>query len=377
MTRPRSESMERPMVDYNRPLGISHRRQSTGSTHEHRSEWTRENLQRHEATNAQRGRSNDRGRGRSNSAARSVRTNNDAKSIYSASTVSARSRSRERPRQSIQGNRYEPRNRNNEQPYRSLDCNGCGKRHPGGQQNCQFIIQDHPDANRNAIAWRECITFQRLQKISQSIKSLEYNRRLKEVERDVWALVDTRQGPRKPEKYGRVSSDEIIVLPDSQINEIIDLNVLFSEHEDSKEDQARKYEEKIKSETAKPYTKIDKNKLSLLLDSGCIGRDFISSTCVEKLNLHKYDIMYPIEVTSIHGNETATEVVYINNFEINYKDQKIIIPEINLVVINKAPTDVILGHGSLKKHNVYGRLSRYFGTAHSDVEDLAVRESCR
>ena len=47
------------------------------------------------------------------------------------------------------------------------------------------------------------------------------------------------------------------------------------------------------------------------------------------------------------------------------------------MVINKAPTDVILGHGSLKKHNVYGRLSRYFGTAHSDVENPAVRESCR
>ena len=73
----------------------------------------------------------------------------------------------------------------------------------------------------------------------------------------------------------------------------------------------------------------------------------------------------------------TTEVVYINNFKINYKDQQIIIPEVNLVVINKAPTDVILGHGSLKKHNVYGRLSRYFGTAHSDVENPAVRESCR
>jgi hypothetical protein len=73
----------------------------------------------------------------------------------------------------------------------------------------------------------------------------------------------------------------------------------------------------------------------------------------------------------------ATEVVYIHNFQINYKDQTIIIPEVNLVVIKEAPTDIILGHGSLKLYNVYGQLSRYFGTAHNDVESPAVRESCR
>ena len=53
MTRPRSESVERPVVDYTRPLGISHRRQSTGSNLEHRSEWTRDNLQRHAAMSIQ------------------------------------------------------------------------------------------------------------------------------------------------------------------------------------------------------------------------------------------------------------------------------------------------------------------------------------
>jgi hypothetical protein len=87
--------------------------------------------------------------------------------------------------------------------------------------------------------------------------------------------------------------------------------------------------------------------------------------------------MYPIEINSIHGTEISTEVVQIHNFQINYKDQKIVIPEVNLMVIENAPTDIILGHGSLKLYNVYGQLSRYFGTAHSDVENPAVRESCR
>ena len=195
---------------------------------------------------------------------------------------------------------------------------------------------------------------------------------------DIWALVNTTQGPRKPDKYDRkVSVEDIIVLPDSQLHEIIDLNVICSENEDSEEIQARKYSSKDTSETDAPYTRIDKKRLSLLLDSGCIGRDFISITCVQKLKLNTYSIMYPIDVISIHGNEIATQVVCINNFEINYKDQQIIIPEVNLVVINKAPTDIILGHGSLKMYNVYSRLSRYFGAAHSDVENPAVRESCR
>ena len=92
-------------------------------------------------------------------------------------------------------------------------------------------------------------------------------------------------------------------------------------------------------------TKVDKEKLSLLLDSGCIGRDFISITCFEKLKLITYPIMHPIEVISIHGNETATKVVCIQNFQINYKDQQIIIPQVNLVVIKEAPTEIILGHG--------------------------------
>ena len=58
--------------------------------------------------------------------------------------------------------------------------------------------------------------------------------------------------------------------------------------------------------------------------------------------------MYPIEVNSIHGKEIATEVVQIHKFQINYKDQQIIIPEVNLVVIKEAPTNIILGHGSLR-----------------------------
>jgi hypothetical protein len=207
-----------------------------------------------------------------------------------------------------------------------------------------FVQHNHPDVNRSQIPWKESDSFKRLQSISQSIKSLEYGRRLHRLDRDLWILVDTTQGPRKPEPYnrGKVSGEDIIVLPDSKPNEFIDLNVLYSEQDSSeirsfrggssksetaaeitksetvtnkklkKSKTAAAYVILHQNETAMPYTVVDKNKLSLLLDSGCIGRDFISSKCVNKSKLNTYPIMYPIEVNSIYGKEIATEVVQIH-----------------------------------------------------------------
>ena len=51
----------------------------------------------------------------------------------------------------------------------------------------------------------------------------------------------TSHGPRKPDRYGpsnKVSLEDLIVLPDEQLNEVIDLNILYSEREDSAEIQA-------------------------------------------------------------------------------------------------------------------------------------------
>ncbi len=113
----------------------------------------------------------------------------------------------------------------------------CGKRHPGGNRECQFLRYKHPDANRLQIPWKESETFKRLQSVSQSIKFLEYGRKLQRVDRDLWTLVNTSQGPRKPDRYDqrKVSVEDMIVLPDSQLNEFIDLNILYSEQEDSAE----------------------------------------------------------------------------------------------------------------------------------------------
>ena len=115
-----------------------------------------------------------RGRGES------IATNMDAQSVYSVSTATvipsplrSRSRSRDRPIDRPAQPTYE-RNRQNryEHPKNFIECYVCGKRHPGGGRECQFMQH------------KESETFKRLQSVSQSIKSLEYGRKLQRVGRD-------------------------------------------------------------------------------------------------------------------------------------------------------------------------------------------------
>jgi hypothetical protein len=203
--RERSESVEyyKPLPSvYDQPLGLLSRRQSTGSTHGRRSSWTSDNVKRHEEL-TRRGSSADRGRSRGRSEDRyrnrgaSVATNTDAKSVYSVSTVVAsparersKSRSRDMPIDRPAQPNYERNRRDRyEFPRNFTECSACGKRHPGGGQECQFLRHNHPDVNREQIPWKESETFRRLQKVSQSLKTLEYNRKLVRVgQTDKWMM---------------------------------------------------------------------------------------------------------------------------------------------------------------------------------------------
>jgi predicted aspartyl protease len=65
-----------------------------------------------------------------------------------------------------------------------------------------------------------------------------------------------------------------------------------------------------------PHANIKGKKLSVLLDSGAIGRDFITDECCKKLSLSIKKLLYPITVFSIHGEEIATEGVLLPNISI-------------------------------------------------------------
>ena len=269
-------------------------------------------------------------------------------------------------------------------------CIHCGKRHSGGSQGCDFLRYSHPDVNRENRPFLESTNGRRYQLISENNRSLIYNQRLWPLEQGpntYWILVPTDEGPSKPTRAVR---DEFSVydLPNEQIDESVSVDSIYSEYARLQELKAQMMATKASNvvNTADPkgsdrdyfkvFARVGDDQVDILLDSGCIGRDFISTQCCEKYNFHKYKLKYPITVKSIHGQEIATEVVNFNDFRIHCGEQYVTIPSIHLIVLREAPTDVIVGHETLREHAVYGRLTRHFGEISSTPEVTAVKEGC-
>jgi hypothetical protein len=242
-------------------------------------------------------------------------------------------------------------------------CEGCGRNHAGGRDNCYFIRDGHPDANRHGL-WKDSSSFKKLQTISTSIRGLEYGKKLFFTKDKLWSLVDTTQGPKR-----KVSPAVNAVCLDEIGDFKIDLNVLYSEGRTSAPGI-------VNNERGMPFSKINNEPISLLLDSGCVGADFINKSVVRRLNLKTFIISNMIEVSSIHGTEKANEAIKLKNFVIIDNNKVLKIPEITLIVLNTdgGPADVIVGHLTLKKYNAYGQLSHYFGTANNSTVGTVDRE---
>ena len=269
--------------------------------------------------------------------------------------------------------------------FRLPACYACGKSHSGGPDGCEFLMQGHPDVNTDqSCNWKDCVTFKRLTSISDRVRSLEYGKKLQEVQPGIWGLVPTTQGPKPPVLGGqKVSEENFIVLNNTNADEIIDLYSLNSEYPNATRNAERKnhgnnYEKNSElknSNFQKTTTIINNNEASVLLDSGCIGRDFITNDCVEKFKMIKYKLFFPIQVKSIHDVEKATHGVTLLNFVLNYEEQAIVIPVVNLIIVKNLPTDIVMGHETLKENEVYKNLDRYFGKSIHAVDNPAVRVS--
>jgi hypothetical protein len=107
---------------------------------------------------------------------------------------------------------------------------------------------------------------------------------------------------------------------------------------------------------------LSKAETGILLDSGAIGRDFITRACITRLRLNSQRLLYPIKIISIHGEENATEGIHVQHLSIKSLGQEIKIPSIKLIVLKQGPADIIIGLETLRNNNVFGLLSRYFGT---------------
>jgi len=267
-------------------------------------------------------------------------------------------------------------------------CTACGKLHPGPREHCEFVVHRHPDVNTEPKPFRESKVYKALQSVHPSIHSLTYGLALVNTyttdRKFACALLPTTLGPRKPEnpnvnKHG-VSSINI-ELYNASANETININSVFSEYAkrnalvaatDTEPGTVVRNKRKNNIHNFNVSACADQKQMEVLLDSGCIGRDFVSHACCIKLNLVKQKLKYPIHISSIHGNEIATEVVILNNFILQCEDQEVTIPAVQLVVIETAPTDVIIGLITLREHEVFRRLTRYFGKTERVSGGLAV-----
>ena len=231
---------------------------------------------------------------------------------------------------------------------------------------CLFEQHQHADLNREVdhrgrlVPWYNCQVFQRLQSLEQPLDKLPYRKKLAELGQkgsNRWILVDTTSGPEHPSKrnvsdeFDCPNIDDIIYLPHARYDETIDLHTLFSEHTANvRRLKGHNAKCKPREQIILPHTTLRDKQTSLLLDSGCIGRDFIYSDVVDAFKLIKYPLLYPIEVNSIHGTEVATEVVLQPNLKIIYEGQTLILPKDRLVVLNnnrQAPAAIILGPETL------------------------------
>ena len=106
---------------------------------------------------------------------------------------------------------------------------------------------------------------------------------------------------------------------------------------------------------------IDGGEGSILLDSGAVDRNFVTCEFVNKYNLTKYKLTYPIKVKSIHGTETTNDVV-ITDITIRVGDEAVDIKNVELLVINEGPTDIILGMPTMLEHRVLARLTQHLNT---------------
>jgi hypothetical protein len=86
------------------------------------------------------------------------------------------------------------------------------------------------------------------------------------------------------------------VLPNARVGERININSLNSEILEGKEI---------------PHAEINSVMKTVLLECGAIGRDFITRECCNQLKLSTLRLLYPIRITSIHGEEMAKDAIHI------------------------------------------------------------------
>ena len=243
----------------------------------------------------------------------------------------------------------------------SVYCDGCGNTHPGGKEGCR--LKAHPNFNSTTQRWSD----------TNQAKWLMTMGHMK-ICPGFYLNIDGMTGQARmtpfagikapPEQAGTKVSPEIPdihqpepeqgtdgstitgihSLSNDRPNETVNICTLYGSDQAGKKRcraERRREARAVDKTNPKPLAYVNGQVATVLLDSGAVDRNFITNECALKLNLTKLKLRYPITVTSIHGEEVATEVV-IARTVITSHDQIADLTQVELIVIQKGPSEVII-----------------------------------
>jgi Retroviral aspartyl protease len=232
-----------------------------------------------------------------------------------------------------------------------LYCGYCGGIHPG---ECRNIL--HCQKNEEyGLLFHESVWGQKW--IETGTPKIIKGYMLRQGDDKKWRLVHV----------DRVSENNNI--DDSYEIETINISALYDSAKQDANDRAwqdsraqrRRRKRKGMEEWSGPRANINSNEASTLLDSGAINRNFISQTCIQRLNLISNPMKNKIKVTSIHGHEIATHSVKLN-VQINAYGESAELGEIEMVVLKETPAETVIGFPTLTENRVFSKLTRHFNT---------------
>jgi cleavage and polyadenylation specificity factor subunit 1 len=252
-------------------------------------------------------------------------------------------------------------------------CEGCGGTHAGGKNGCRY--KSHADFNMSDSAWTDSDCGQRLAALGHD--KLKPGFRWM-IGRDGKPML-MQLGEQKAKVSARDTctdlSGKLIKhhITNECSNEHCDISALFGSKEPKPMKLSRSQKRRAKrtaqpTDPGTPFAELHNGEqTSVLLDSGATERNFVTKMCCDRLNLNIYRLHHPIFVHSIHGIEEATEVARAQ-IKVHAQGEEADLKWVELVVIENAPADIIIGLPTLRDSRVFASLSRHFNTGQAAGE---------
>ena len=233
-------------------------------------------------------------------------------------------------------------------------CLGCGNWYHE-KTKCSF--KDHPDYQKDwpnsdmAKNYKKVTRNGRLTPRTHILPGLRINIAKDNNGAEVFTLVDTDLGPKKPEKVG-----DTISLPNKSNSVIITTEINLSS-----------VYENLDRKDLNVGCRIEGIPATLLVDTGATEYNYISREFCLAHKLPQYELKYNINVQSVHG-KSITKYYTIVNIEVITNYSLISLKHLPCIILDNCPRELIIGLPSISKHNLMHGLKSYF-EAHAAQHD--------